>query len=77
MILLQSRGVNVVTNFNIRRYDVEKITASTTLLAGEFANRNKELEPSNEVVDHNKQVFDLIFRGLSHIFVSFELLVMW
>lgn len=77
MILPQSHGVNVVTNFDIRRYNVEKITTSTTLLVGEFVKRNTELEPNNEVVDHNKQVFDLIFQGLSHIFVSFELLVIW
>ncbi|KAL5558710.1 hypothetical protein UlMin_034921 [Ulmus minor] len=44
---IKFRGVNAVTNFDITRYDVEKITASNTLLAGELARRNKEVEPNN------------------------------
>lgn len=38
---IKFRGVNAVTNFDISRYDVEKIMASNTLLAGEHAKRNK------------------------------------
>ncbi|XP_062098956.1 AP2-like ethylene-responsive transcription factor ANT [Humulus lupulus] len=41
---IKFRGVNAVTNFDITRYDVEKIMASNTLLAGEFARRNKDIE---------------------------------
>ncbi|XAR51398.1 hypothetical protein NMG60_11006014 [Bertholletia excelsa] len=49
---IKFRGLNAVTNFDISRYDVERIMASSTLLAGELARRNKEvkelpsLEPS-------------------------------
>ncbi|CAA6657681.1 unnamed protein product [Spirodela intermedia] len=32
-------GANAVTNFDITRYDVEKITASSTLLSGDLARR--------------------------------------
>ncbi|XP_058069695.1 AP2-like ethylene-responsive transcription factor CRL5 [Magnolia sinica] len=49
---IKFRGVNAVTNFDISRYDVERITSSSTLLAGELAKRNKEIEASHEVVDH-------------------------
>lgn len=45
---IKFRGVNAVTNFDITRYDVEKIMASNTLLAGEFARRTKEIEPNIE-----------------------------
>lgn len=38
---IKFRGANAVTNFDISRYDVEKIMASNTLLAGEHAKRNK------------------------------------
>lgn len=38
---IKFRGVNAVTNFDVSRYDVERIIASTTLLAGELARRNK------------------------------------
>ncbi|XP_068654999.1 AP2-like ethylene-responsive transcription factor CRL5 [Aristolochia californica] len=44
---IKFRGVNAVTNFDITRYDVERITASSTLLAGELAKRNKEIEACN------------------------------
>ncbi|XP_042497929.1 AP2-like ethylene-responsive transcription factor ANT isoform X2 [Macadamia integrifolia] len=47
---IKFRGVNAVTNFDITRYDVERITASNTLLAGELAKRNKDTE-SSEFVD--------------------------
>ncbi|KAK1293185.1 AP2-like ethylene-responsive transcription factor ANT [Acorus calamus] len=42
---IKFRGVNAVTNFDITRYNVERITASNTLLTGELARRNKETEP--------------------------------
>lgn len=38
---IKFRGVNAVTNFDVSRYDVERIIASTTLLAGELARRIK------------------------------------
>lgn len=45
---IKFRGVNAVTNFDISRYDVDRIMASNTLLAGELARRNKQIEPGNE-----------------------------
>ncbi|XP_071693480.1 AP2-like ethylene-responsive transcription factor ANT [Rutidosis leptorrhynchoides] len=42
---IKFRGVNAVTNFDISRYNVEKIIASNTLLAGELARRTKEIVP--------------------------------
>ncbi|KAK8476097.1 hypothetical protein V6N11_000227, partial [Hibiscus sabdariffa] len=50
---IKFRGVNAVTNFDITRYDVERIMASNTLLAGELARRNKDIGPGNETVNHN------------------------
>ncbi|KAF3447476.1 hypothetical protein FNV43_RR12662 [Rhamnella rubrinervis] len=50
---IKFRGVNAVTNFDITRYDVEKIMASNTLLAGELARRSKEIEQNNEAIDYN------------------------
>ncbi|GMH03205.1 hypothetical protein Nepgr_005044 [Nepenthes gracilis] len=50
---IKFRGVNAVTNFDITRYDVEKIMASNSLLAGEQAKRVKVLEPSNEDIENN------------------------
>ncbi|KAG2390277.1 AP2-like ethylene-responsive transcription factor [Vigna angularis] len=50
---IKFRGVNAVTNFDISRYDVERIMASNTLLAGELARRNKESEPRTEAVEYN------------------------
>ncbi|GKV20022.1 hypothetical protein SLEP1_g30202 [Rubroshorea leprosula] len=50
---IKFRGVNAVTNFDITRYDVEKIMASNSLLAGELARRNKEAESTNEVVKYS------------------------
>ncbi|GMH17992.1 hypothetical protein Nepgr_019833 [Nepenthes gracilis] len=47
---IKFRGVNAVTNFNISRYDVEKIKASNTPIAGEQAKRIKELEPITEAI---------------------------
>ncbi|XWS25480.1 hypothetical protein CRYUN_Cryun27aG0071600 [Craigia yunnanensis] len=49
---IKFRGVNAVTNFDITRYDVERIMASNTLLAGELARRNKETDSNNEVSDY-------------------------
>ncbi|KAL5777547.1 hypothetical protein ACOSP7_010473 [Xanthoceras sorbifolium] len=50
---IKFRGVNAVTNFDITRYDVERIMASNTLLAGEFARRNKETKSSIEAIEYN------------------------
>lgn len=49
---IKFRGVNAVTNFDISRYDVERIMASSTLPTGELARRNKDREqpPNNERV---------------------------
>ncbi|KAE8727883.1 AP2-like ethylene-responsive transcription factor ANT [Hibiscus syriacus] len=49
---IKFRGVNAVTNFEITKYDVERIMASNTLLAGELARRNKEKD-YNEAGDYN------------------------
>ncbi|XP_027362085.1 AP2-like ethylene-responsive transcription factor ANT [Abrus precatorius] len=40
---IKFRGVNAVTNFDITRYDVDKIMASSNLLSSEQAKRNKEM----------------------------------
>uniref|UniRef100_A0A6M2EGJ2 AP2/ERF domain-containing protein n=1 Tax=Populus davidiana TaxID=266767 RepID=A0A6M2EGJ2_9ROSI len=45
---IKFRGVNAVTNFVITRYDVERIMASSTLLAGELARRNKDIGPCDD-----------------------------
>ncbi|KAL6012888.1 hypothetical protein ACLOJK_003377 [Asimina triloba] len=50
---IKFRGVNAVTNFDISRYDVERIMASNTLLAGEFAKRNKDMEAPNSSIDQH------------------------
>ncbi|KAI4337087.1 hypothetical protein L6164_015541 [Bauhinia variegata] len=50
---IKFRGVNAVTNFDISRYDVERIIASNTLLAGELARRNKDNEPRNETYEYD------------------------
>ena len=42
-----------MTNFNITRYDVDRIMASNTLLAGELARRNRDKESSIEAIDYN------------------------
>ncbi|XP_043711707.1 AP2-like ethylene-responsive transcription factor ANT isoform X2 [Telopea speciosissima] len=49
---IKFRGVNAVTNFDITRYDVERIIASNTLLAGELAKRSRDTE-SSVIVDHS------------------------
>ncbi|KAL5713196.1 hypothetical protein ACHQM5_015298 [Ranunculus cassubicifolius] len=48
---IKFRGVNAVTNFDITRYDVERIIGSNTLLAGELAKRNKEIECNTKPVN--------------------------
>ncbi|CAN7068387.1 unnamed protein product [Brassica oleracea var. botrytis] len=45
---IKFRGTNAVTNFDITRYDVDRIMASNTLLSGEMARRN-----SNSIVVRN------------------------
>ncbi|XWS45107.1 hypothetical protein CRYUN_Cryun15aG0108200 [Craigia yunnanensis] len=50
---IKFRGVNAVTNFDITRYDVERIMASNTLLSGELALRNKDIGTGNEAINHN------------------------
>nr|QNI23745.1 AP2/ERF transcription factor [Camptotheca acuminata] len=51
---IKFRGINAVTNFDISRYDVERIMASSTLLASELARRNNGIvEQSNEASNHN------------------------
>ncbi|KAL0392146.1 UNVERIFIED_CONTAM: AP2-like ethylene-responsive transcription factor ANT [Sesamum radiatum] len=51
---IKFRGVNAVTNFDISRYDVEKIMASNTLPTGEVARRNKESEPIAQTVQRSE-----------------------
>ncbi|XP_010556486.1 PREDICTED: AP2-like ethylene-responsive transcription factor ANT [Tarenaya hassleriana] len=56
---IKFRGVNAVTNFDIARYDVEKIMSSSTLLAGENARKiHREMPPVNhlEPVGYANQV---------------------
>ncbi|KAJ8567372.1 hypothetical protein K7X08_019580 [Anisodus acutangulus] len=50
---IKFRGVNAVTNFDISRYDVERIMASNTLLAGDLARRKKDTETSKEICNQN------------------------
>ncbi|KAL8266188.1 hypothetical protein R6Q59_003532 [Mikania micrantha] len=47
---IKFRGVNAVTNFDISRYNVKKIIACNTLLAGELARRTKEADTTNELL---------------------------
>ncbi|KAH1109804.1 hypothetical protein AAZX31_04G047200 [Glycine max] len=53
---IKFRGANAVTNFDISRYDVERIMASSNLLAGELARRKKDNDPRNKDIDYNKSV---------------------
>ncbi|KAM3305086.1 AP2-like ethylene-responsive transcription factor ANT [Capsicum chacoense] len=53
---IKFRGVNAVTNFDISRYDVEKIMASNNLPAGELARRTKEREPRESIEYNNISV---------------------
>ncbi|GFP84083.1 ap2-like ethylene-responsive transcription factor ant [Phtheirospermum japonicum] len=43
---IKFRGANAVTNFDILRYDIEKIMTSNTLPTGDLARRNKEEKPN-------------------------------
>ncbi|KAJ4880200.1 AP2-like ethylene-responsive transcription factor ANT [Raphanus sativus] len=45
---IKFRGTNAVTNFDITRYDVDRIMSSNTLLSGELARRN-----NNSIVVRN------------------------
>ncbi|CAN8289024.1 unnamed protein product [Cochlearia groenlandica] len=46
---IKFRGTNAVTNFDITRYDVERIMASNTLLSGELARRKNINIVNNDV----------------------------
>nr|CAB3501515.1 unnamed protein product [Digitaria exilis] len=46
---IKFRGLNAVTNFDITRYDVEKITESSTLLPVEEVRKVKAIEAANGV----------------------------
>ncbi|KAK1363685.1 AP2-like ethylene-responsive transcription factor ANT [Heracleum sosnowskyi] len=50
---IKFRGTNAVTNFDVSKYDVERIMASSTLLAGEMARRNKEVISPSAVCNYN------------------------
>ncbi|TKY55588.1 AP2 ethylene-responsive transcription factor ANT [Spatholobus suberectus] len=50
---IKFRGVNAVTNFDITKYDVEKIMASSNLLSSELARRNRETDSGTQYIDHN------------------------
>eukprot|EP00249_Psilotum_nudum_P006894 c20143_g1_i1 orf=194-2578(+) len=41
---IKFRGINAVTNFDINKYDVKRICASSTLLVGELAKRHSETD---------------------------------
>ncbi|CAL9116032.1 unnamed protein product [Musa textilis] len=45
---IKFRGVSAVTNFDITRYDVEKIIASSTLLPGELARKHKAIDAGKD-----------------------------
>lgn len=47
---IKFRGTNAVTNFDITRYDVDRIMSSNTLLSGELARRN-----NNSIVVRNTE----------------------
>jgi AP2-like factor (ANT lineage) len=50
---IKFRGSNAVTNFDISKYDVERIMASNTLLSGEHARRIKDNVPRIDVIEYN------------------------
>ncbi|CAI9775826.1 unnamed protein product [Fraxinus pennsylvanica] len=52
---IKFRGVNAVTNFEISRYDVEKINSSDTLPARELARQNKETDPYRTAAPENEE----------------------
>ncbi|KAH6759891.1 hypothetical protein C2S51_016840 [Perilla frutescens var. frutescens] len=53
---IKFRGVNAVTNFDITRYDVERIMESNGLLPGEMARRSKEVATSSNDINSFKNV---------------------
>ncbi|GAB4846853.1 hypothetical protein Ancab_025862 [Ancistrocladus abbreviatus] len=53
---IKFRGINAVTNFNITRYDVERIMASSTLIAGDLARRNKEIPSGDGASNFNHSI---------------------
>ncbi|XP_027347330.1 AP2-like ethylene-responsive transcription factor ANT [Abrus precatorius] len=55
---IKFRGVNAVTNFDITKYDVEKIMASSNLLSSELARRNKETDGGTQYIDHQPSAYD-------------------
>ncbi|XP_061359057.1 AP2-like ethylene-responsive transcription factor ANT [Gastrolobium bilobum] len=55
---IKFRGVNAVTNFDITKYDVEKIMASSNLLSIELARRNKEIDGGTLYIDHKPSGYD-------------------
>ncbi|KAJ6842570.1 AP2-like ethylene-responsive transcription factor ANT [Iris pallida] len=53
---IKFRGLNAVTNFDITRYDVDKIMASSTLLSIDLVRRNKAIEAGSDdaaAIAHN------------------------
>ncbi|GAU31149.1 hypothetical protein TSUD_315730 [Trifolium subterraneum] len=51
---IKFRGSNAVTNFDISKYDVERIMASNTLLSGEHARRIKDnVVARTDVIEYN------------------------
>ncbi|GAB2222420.1 hypothetical protein Droror1_Dr00013637 [Drosera rotundifolia] len=62
---IKFRGVNAVTNFDISKYDVEKIMASSTLLTGEQARRLKALGPVMPETENNPLVQQLCLEARS------------
>ncbi|KAK2391854.1 AP2 ethylene-responsive transcription factor ANT [Trifolium repens] len=50
---IKFRGSNAVTNFDISKYDVERIMASNTLLSGEHARRIKDNVPRTDIIEYN------------------------
>ncbi|CAL9132771.1 unnamed protein product [Musa textilis] len=57
---IKFRGVSAVTNFDITRYDVDKIMASSTLLSGELARRTKVNDAGKEPTPEQSSCKDLV-----------------
>ncbi|XP_057419741.1 AP2-like ethylene-responsive transcription factor ANT isoform X2 [Lotus japonicus] len=56
---IKFRGANAVTNFDITKYDVEKIMASSNLLSSELARRNREVEGGGtQYIDQKPPSYD-------------------
>ncbi|TVU40938.1 hypothetical protein EJB05_14424, partial [Eragrostis curvula] len=55
---IKFRGLNAVTNFDITRYDVDKIMASNTLLPGDLARRKKDDDVAAVSTNANAAVTD-------------------